>query len=499
MPPKRARKDSDGDYRAPSSLKLGQSKRARADELFFQTSSAPTSPCTSPPRELESLPDWDAVEPLHRMSDLMSRLVDQNTGPGSMNSSSRAAPQTPGKQRAVSETPTEFPSPATSTIFESPEKTHGGRPRVKRATRSARHKNIGVTSSEREQMRSEALAARRAREKEQKRKKRAEIAEMRRKEQEAAAKEKAERDHVRAQNFFSKITMSEEEGGAGFPTVQSFVESLFAGGCGGDAQISANLTRFLQQNGTDVMQKIVDRVPEIGQDFLDREFDAKLERVLEAEGKAIQALLTRHWTTNVTELLKDFSMEKLAEDLQEIAPTLWRVLARVSIPGKATRRESDGESRREKSLIFTSVCAMLSMSRSQKANNYQVVIGMFLLASGAAKREIEVLAHAGLSVSYSTIQDHIHTLSAEASQRLKQLVKEQMCSIVWDNLNIAFRVESQRLNSANHFDNGTTATAIPIWNPFTNGPAALGTLPLEMKPPRTSTFPVIDWSPSDTL
>ncbi|KAF7348144.1 hypothetical protein MSAN_01767200 [Mycena sanguinolenta] len=312
-------------------------------------------------------------------------------------------------------------------------------------------------------MRSEALAARRAREKEQKRKKRAEIAEMRRKEQEAAAKEKAERDHVRAQNFFSKITMSEEEGGAGFPTVQSFVESLFAA----------------KRHGW--------------------EFDAKLERVLEAEGKAIQALLTRHWTTNVTELLKDFSMEKLAEDLQEIAPTLWRVLARVSIPGKATRRESDGESRREKSLIFTSVCAMLSMSRSQKANNYQVVIGMFLLASGAAKREIEVLAHAGLSVSYSTIQDHIHTLSAEASQRLKQLVKEQMCSIVWDNLNIAFRVESQRLNSANHFDNGTTATAIPIWNPFTNGPAALGTLPLEMKPPRTSTFPVIDWSPSDTL
>ena len=145
--------------------------------------------------------------------------------------------------------------------------------------------------------------------------------------------------------------MSEEEGGAGFKTVQSFFESLFASGCGGDAQISANLTRFLQQNGADVIHKIVDRVPEVGRDFLDREFDAKLERVLEAEGKAIQAHLTRHWTMKVTELLKEFSMEKLGEDLQEIAPTLWRVLAHVSIPGKATRRESDGESRRGKSLV----------------------------------------------------------------------------------------------------------------------------------------------------
>lgn len=142
---------------------------------------------------------------------------------------------------------------------------------------------------------------------------------------------------------------------------------------------------------------------------------------------------------------------------------------------------------------------MLSMSRSQKANNYQVVIGMFLLASGSAKREIEVLAHAGLSVSYQTIQDHIHTLSDEALERLKKLVKEKMIFIVWDNLNIAFRVESQRLNSANHFDNGTTATAIPVWNPFTNGDTPLDTLPLEMKPPRTTTSAVVDWTPDDVL
>lgn len=187
----------------------------------------------------------------------------------------------------------------------------------------------------------------------------------------------------------------------------------------------------------------------------------------------------------------------------------------MTIPNRETRRETDGASRRKKTLVwaslsplgrwltsrqvFTSVCAMLSVLRSQKANNYQVVIGLFLLASGSAKREMEVLAHAGLSISYSAIQDHIHKLSEEALARLKTLVKEQMCFIVWDNLNIAFRVESQRLNSANHFDNGTTATTIPVWNPFTEGPTALGTLPLEMKPPRTSTFAVVDWSSEDVL
>ncbi|KAJ7688874.1 hypothetical protein B0H17DRAFT_1202734 [Mycena rosella] len=104
-----------------------------------------------------------------------------------------------------------------------------------------------------------------------------------------------------------------------------------------------------------------------------------------------------------------------------------------------------------------------------------------------------------LSHPLTAIQDHILTLSKEALERLQKLVKEQMFFIVWDNLNIAFWVESQRLNSANHFDNGTTATAIPVWDPFTTGPAPLGTLPLPMKPPRTSTFAVVDWSCEDVL
>ncbi|KAF8181438.1 hypothetical protein K438DRAFT_1976162 [Mycena galopus ATCC 62051] len=484
MPPKRPRKDSDGDYRAPSTLR--GSKRARADQHFFQTSSAPTSPRLSAAPEVANPRELDRSGTLHRLPDLMSRLVDPKPGstPRNSGSGSGSAAETPKKQRAVSETPTPVASPATSTIFEpSPLKSKGGRPRVKRATRNPRHSTSEMTPVEREQLRVEAATARRVRENEQKKAKRAEAAQTRRVEQEAAAQVQAEKDHLRAQSFFAKITASEEDGGAGFRSVRSFVDSLFATGCGGDAQIATNLTRFLQNNGGDVLQKIVDRVPEVGEEFLDRKFDERLENLLKAEGKAIQEHLTRHWTTNVTELLKEFSMEKLGDDLQKIAPTLWKILERVAIPGRETRREGKGESRREKSLIFTSVCAMLSMSRSQKANNYQIVIGMFLLASGSAKREMEVLAHAGF----------------RGFDALEAACERADVSIVWDNLNIAFRVESQRLNSANHFDNGTTATAIPIWNPFTNGPTALGTLPLEMKPPRTSTFPIIDWTPEDIL
>ena len=143
---------------------------------------------------------------------------------------------------------------------------------------------------------------------------------------------------------------------------------------------------------------------------------------------------------------------------------------------------------------------MLSILRSQKANNFQAVIGLFLLGSGAAKREIEVFAHAGISLSYKGVMDYVKNLSIEGIRQFRQVFKECTCSIVWDNLNIAFRVESQRLDSKNHFDNGTTATLIPVYNPFTGeSRTPRGTLPLEMKPPRTSTKASFAWTAADTL
>ncbi|KAJ7891095.1 hypothetical protein B0H13DRAFT_1515792, partial [Mycena leptocephala] len=121
------------------------------------------------------------------------------------------------------------------------------------------------------------------------------------------------------------------------------------------------------------------------------------------EGRAIQEILTRDSTTTVMELLKQFSMDQLATELEEAAPWLWRALV---VPGRNTRAERVGESRKHKGLVFT-ICALISLMRSQKANNFQLVIGLFLLRSGVSKREMEVLAHAGLSVSYSTIIDHV--------------------------------------------------------------------------------------------
>jgi hypothetical protein len=77
----------------------------------------------------------------------------------------------------------------------------------------------------------------------------------------------------------------------------------------------------------------------------------ELVEIYQREGRAIQEILTRSSTTTVMELLKQFSMDQLAAELEEAAPWLWRALVVVSEPDKNTRAERAGESRKHKGLV----------------------------------------------------------------------------------------------------------------------------------------------------
>ncbi|KAJ7430322.1 hypothetical protein B0H11DRAFT_1764586 [Mycena galericulata] len=314
-------------------------------------------------------------------------------------------------------------------------------------------------------------------------------------EQAAAAEKKAldAANTLKAQQVLADITKSTEDGGYNFKDLDEFFQGVWR--AGGDQHMSANVSRYVRSHGAEHARSMFARSKPAKEEYISGE----LAEIYQKEGRAIQDILTRHSTMSVIDLLKVFSMDELALELEDAVPFLWDALVSVSAPDSSTRAESAGEARRDKGLVFTTICALISILRSQKANNFQLVIGLFLLGSGASKREMEVLAHAGLSISYSSITSHIHSLSAEGMVRVRELVRSCMCQIVWDNLNIAFRVGAERLAAKNHFDNGTTSTVIPVFDPATGGHAAHGTLPFSMKPPRERTLPVLDWTAEDVL
>jgi hypothetical protein len=136
---------------------------------------------------------------------------------------------------------------------------------------------------------------------------------------------------------------------------------------------------------------------------------------------------------------------------------------------------------------------MLAQAQNNRANEFQEMMGTYFLACNTPRRQFDVLAHAGLTVSYSKAISDLKGLSAEGLARLRRMVQEKVCMIVWDNLNIAFKVAEQRHNSKNSFENGTTATLIALYG------VLRGELELEILEPRTNRRPIVDFEPMDTL
>src|SRR5882762_9434038 len=107
---------------------------------------------------------------------------------------------------------------------------------------------------------------------------------------------------------------------------------------------------------------------------------------------------------------------------------------------------------------------MLAQTRNEHSSEFQTTMCIYLLACGASQTQFDVLNHAGFTLSYAAAIRKIKDLGQERLLEIVGLVGRRAFMIIWDNLNIAFRVGEQRKASKDHFDNGTTATLIPLYD-----------------------------------
>lgn len=136
---------------------------------------------------------------------------------------------------------------------------------------------------------------------------------------------------------------------------------------------------------------------------------------------------------------------------------------------------------------------MLAQSRNGHSTEFQTSTCIYLLACGASRSQFDVLNHAGFTLSYTSAISKLKQLGVEKLRKIVGIAHSQAFMIIWDNLNIAFRVGEQRQASKDHFDNGTTATLIPLYG------VEFGELALDLEPKRDSRRPVLDFDSKDML
>ncbi|KAJ6530899.1 hypothetical protein B0H10DRAFT_1967806, partial [Mycena sp. CBHHK59/15] len=167
--------------------------------------------------------------------------------------------------------------------------------------------------------------------------------------------------------------------------------------------------------------------------------------VIAAEGTKLSDLLRPDSTKDFSSRLETWLLDKMLSEATIAAPNLCELLMLMGMTSDVGRRDN-------------------KLARNERANEFQEIMGTYFLACSTPRRQFEFW-----------------------------LMQEKACMIVWDNLNIAFKVGEQRHNSKDTFENGTTATLIVLYG------VLRGELELELLEPRTNRRPVFDFEPMDTL
>jgi hypothetical protein len=136
---------------------------------------------------------------------------------------------------------------------------------------------------------------------------------------------------------------------------------------------------------------------------------------------------------------------------------------------------------------------MLAKSRNDHATEFQTTMCMYFLACGTSRSLFDVLNHAGISLSYTQAIAKLKKLGLERLEETRQIAHTRAFMVIWDNLNIAFKVSEQRHDSKDHFDNGTTATLVPLFS------VEYGGLPVTLKPKRERRNTILDIKPEDLV
>ncbi|KAF9935328.1 hypothetical protein BGZ65_003413 [Modicella reniformis] len=157
--------------------------------------------------------------------------------------------------------------------------------------------------------------------------------------------------------------------------------------------------------------------------------------------------------TNMSEeKVNDFSIDFITEQMKSKTPSLQWTLQHLATANENTDRNANA--------IVATLGSILLFLRSRNSNYLQTMMGLFLYANGTQHKVVEVLSHAGMSVSPSSIARMLEALSDDAKKRVRKRVHEAPWLIVYDNINLAKRKFDQRLMNADTFENGATATII---------------------------------------
>ncbi|KAG1718684.1 hypothetical protein EDB19DRAFT_1649825, partial [Suillus lakei] len=113
-----------------------------------------------------------------------------------------------------------------------------------------------------------------------------------------------------------------------------------------------------------------------------------------------------------------------------------------------------------RTVVMISICLQTSNSR---CNLLQGWLGFFMRSVCVPEKVVEVFAHAGLSISLTSIHNAVSSISREISSKIKHKVRTLQAGFAYDNFDIQFKAAQPTLEHRGSFVSVTSATVIPLY------------------------------------
>ncbi|KAF4611552.1 hypothetical protein D9613_004492 [Agrocybe pediades] len=161
----------------------------------------------------------------------------------------------------------------------------------------------------------------------------------------------------------------------------------------------------------------------------------------------------------------DYVQKETSRELEQLAPEL-ESSTEIDVEKETllhtTFDSLSEEMKKSTPMLWTLLSTLTSRSHSRKSNKHKnplkKLFAIYLKFKGISAKGFDTLHALGLTMSHKWTSNTVERISANCMAEVTELIRKHVWLISYDNINIPFRVFSQRLDNQGEFGSGTAAT-----------------------------------------
>ncbi|KAF7318671.1 hypothetical protein HMN09_00378800 [Mycena chlorophos] len=194
--------------------------------------------------------------------------------------------------------------------------------------------------------------------------------------------------------------------------------------------------------------------PTSGHDVLEKFSQECVERTIDAEMEMTARFFASPQEDLTAKNLVEVDFGELKAEISATAPTLWSVLRTAAYRPKQAKRNKQ----KNPDMVVLHMISQAQYTRSNRRAQIAKLWSLYLKACSVPVRAFDALHAIGLVMSHKWTVEALKKLSDTAMELIRQFIHLYPWLITHDNINIAMRIFSQRLDNKGKFISGCAFT-----------------------------------------